>query len=499
MISYNKEYIKSGDGTHIGTTYSGSLTGTLQLPSGTSGITSLIALQDSLREAFSQEGKCLILTCDATVLLQVAPRITSISFSESNNNWVINMPYTITLEWDEEPSSGGEDGDLMPPYIQSITSDWNIEFLEDSNYHTWTLEDGGNTVDTIPYVARISQTCSAVGKRHYECTGTGAGLSSTGWEQARTWVLANLPATPTTAYVVQSGIINLDIDEMGFFNHTRSVVLNEHAGEISVAQSWLVFPSGLNGVPGNALEDYSVEIGSSIDGGTSSVSINGTINGLETRSYGSSPGDFTVTATKYDRALTYWNAMQSRLYWRAQKALENSGATIYNPLNLSALNTSLGHNPKAGTITYSYQYDTRPCNYVTGALIENITMDDQHPTDVIAEIVVPGRSRGPILQEISTVTAGSRSVSVDVVMAPTSGNCTSASTLFSSLISKDNAPVAQVEGLMCALETELVAAYSQVFKVSDTDNWQPKSSRYTRNVTWQFTNCSGTPPSTSFC
>lgn len=500
FLSLSKEYTKSGDGTHIGTLWSVTLTGTLQLPAGTSGITALIALQDNLREAFSDEGKCLVLKCDETTLLQAAPRVTSISFSESNNNWVINMPYTITLEWDEEPSSGGEDGDLMPSYIQNVQCDWSVEFVEDQNYHSWTLDDGSNTVDTLPYVARITNNVNAVGKRHYTCDGSGSGatLVSSAWEQARNWVIDHLASQPTSTVVQNSGILNLDASLMGYYNHTRTVSIHELAGEVSVEQSWLVYPSGISGVPGSALESYTVEIQDTLDG-TTSLSIQGSIRGLEERTYGSSPGNFSITASKYDNALSYWNVVKTRLYWRAKKTLEGSDTTYYNPLNSSALDTSMGHNMGEGSISYSYRYDTRPCNYISGARTENISISEDHPTDVINELIVPGRANGPILQEISTVSAGQRTVSIDVLMAPNSGDCSSQSTLFSSMLAMSTAPKTQVETLLCAYEGELTAAYGQVFKVTDTSNWEPKSARYTRNVTWRFTNCTGSAPATSFC
>src|SRR5690606_3496765 len=144
--------------------------------------------------------------------------------------------------------------------------------------------------------------------------------------------------------------------------------------------------------------------------------------------------------------------------------------------------------------TYTYEYDDRPCNFVTGALSEVITINDNDPTDVFASLTVLGRAAGPILQDIGTVTAATREVSIELVMAiPTgcdSGNC---GVLITS------SPRNQVNNLLCCLEGELTDAYNQVFKSQDTSSWSPKTGRYTRTVQWTYTNCSGDAPSTSFC
>ena len=47
--------------------------------------------------------------------------------------------------------------------------------------------------------------------------------------------------------------------------------------------------------------------------------------------------------------------------------------------------------------------------------------------------------------------------------------------------------------MLCAFQTGLTDAYGQVFKVQDSENWNPKTGRYSRNVEWTYQDCNGTP------
>ena len=126
-------------------------------------------------------------------------------------------------------------------------------------------------------------------------------------------------------------------------------------------------------------------------------------------------------------------------------------------------------------------------------LIENIVIVDNYPTDVFAKLPVLGRARGPVLQSISTVTEQTREISIEAVM-PIPTGCTNIAQLYTSK------PTGQIESLLCDFQTELTDNYQQVFKHNDTENWNPKDGRYSRNVGWTFQNCStGNAPSTSFC
>ena len=164
MVNITKQYLKTGDGTKLGTLFAMGLTGTLTpLPGAVGGISNTVPLVDTLREALTTEGCPFVIKCDETVLWSGNPRIGDLQFSESNNNWVETIPYTLGLEFDVEGS--GEDPSLSPPYIQSATEEWNLEFAQDSSKFSWTLPNTG--ADSNPYLLNITHSISANGVRHY--------------------------------------------------------------------------------------------------------------------------------------------------------------------------------------------------------------------------------------------------------------------------------------------------------------------------------------------
>lgn len=486
FITLDKEYTKDDADEQIGSIFRITLEGTLTpLPDGTGGYDNVDALQDDLRDALSTDGQLFKVACGASTLISAHPRLSNLQFARSTDNWVLTTPYTVTLEWDEEPTGSGEDS--FSPFLKTVKESWNLETAEDKAYYDWDLS---GTPDTSPYTVVLTHTVSAVGKRHYVSGGGSTGtLQKPAWEQARDWVIPRLGYD--SSQITSSGVINLDTADFVAYNHVRTQSIDETAGEFAVSESWLVITPSGSGVAGSALEDFTISIRSSIDADLTSVSIDGNIQGLESRDYGSSPGDYTIDESKYDAALDYWTNVQTKLLGRVNKVLDNEST---RPLSVLPRAKSVAHNPTAGTISYNYEYDDRPCNYINGALSEVITINDNNPTDVFAQLTVLGRAAGPILQSMSTVTAATKEVSIEAVMEIPSGcdtgNC---AVLITS------APTSQVNTLLCCLEGELTDAYNQVFKSQDVASWSPKTGRYTRTVQWTYTNCSGSAPSTSFC
>jgi hypothetical protein len=116
---------------------------------------------------------------------------------------------------------------------------------------------------------------------------------------------------------------------------------------------------------------------------------------------------------------------------------------------------------------------------------------------MIASLTVLGRANGPILQDLGTVTAGSREVSVEAVIAPPSGcDVNGTGTIQAAIGAK---PTNDVTGILCGFQDDLTDNYGQVFKQSDNESWDIKTGRYSRNVSWTFANCDGDGPVTTFC
>jgi hypothetical protein len=460
-----KNITRSANGTKIGTKFNMTLEGTLYASQG--GYATVDPMQDALLSGFNFDGQNLVITCDAATLLSVYPRINEIRLDKSNDNWVHTTPFTIELEWDGDTITG----DI---YVDDINETWSMEFNDEVSQYYWNL--GGGTGDYNSILVNLSHSISAKGINHYESTG-----ALPAWQHAKNYVKSQLGYDGSV--VAQVGVINLNASLFTGYNHIRSVEQDEAGGNYAVNESWIL-TTGYK-----AIEDFTASVKYSTEDGITSIDLQGSIQGLESRSYGTSSGEFTITETKWNAASGYWNVIRPRLLGRAQYAAAMISPNSINPL---ALTYTVGNTPAKGVINYAYTYDTRPCNFITGALSERIVVSDSYPTDVFAVIPIPGRLKGPIMQDMSTVTEHRRNVSIDVVMAP-SGGC---SNIINSIGLK---PTGQVYALLCAIESDLVAMGTQVFKSADSDNWDFKTGRYSRNVEWTFGYCDSYPPSTSFC
>lgn len=468
LMTISRESVKTGDGLNLSELYNISLRGTLILIEGSGSIISIDEMQDDLMAAMSGDGQLFEVKCDSHVLLKAYPRIRNVNFSDGV--WVFRSDYTIDLEFDElAPGSGTS-------FVSAASEEWQVEFADDKSYHTWNLPDGSGA-DTIPYQLRLTHTINATGKSHY----TAAGLPKQAWENARDYVIPRLGYDST--HIQNSGVFNLNVSPFSAYNHSRSTSIGEKDGTFSVTETWMVINSGV-GIAGRALEDYNITFRSGLDTALNSINIEGTIQGLETRSYGTNPGDFSISETKFAAASGYWRVVKDRLLGRANIILDTYSTT--RDLNIIPRSNSIGHNPTTGVITYAYEYDDRPSNCIAGAKSEIITINDNNPADIFGNLTVLGKANGPVLQDMGTQTAFTREVSIEVVMPPATGCPTDATQAALYLAQR---PTAAVNTLINGLQDDLNATYSQVFKTQDTVSWSPKEGRYSRNVGWIAGSC----------
>lgn len=455
IVNIQKQYTKSGDGQNIGVVYAITITGTLVAYKGspnssgtfwtTTGyppdeqlgetlrLKSIIGKQGGLRQLFANEGKILeIVPLDGSTPLSCNPRVIDIQFAEGI--WFDRCDYTITLETDAFRQAGilvGEDS------FQVNGNDNYISAADES----WTIEEDDTRVGVNQKGFRLTHTVSATGKRFYDGTGN---LPKQPWQYAKEWVTAQLGFSEITLQSFTSDILTTPTDE---YNHIINESIDEKAGTFSVTETWLLAND-------SAIEDFSISTRISLDSGYTTVGIEGTITGLESN------------VSKYTNATTKFSSVLALLFSRAQSY---SGYT----LNPDALTQVIGRNPVTGVITYSYEYDSRPTNFISGARSENISIVDTEQADVFSQIAVPGRLKGPILQDIGTRTAFFRTVNIELIMTPpTSTNWTTI------MASKPD-----TSSLVQAIKDTLTSVF-QIFVESDENSWDPKSGRYSRQIRW---------------
>ena len=423
-------------------------------------LSSLLHKQEAIRELFAEEGKLfLIEPLDGTPAVSGYMRVNEIDFPA--DHWINQSKYTITLETDELYGfPGAEDAVLNEDffvddsgnkiYLQEVDEDWGLEFNEQP-------ENEGSA-----HSFRLSHNVSAVGKQAYDATG----LISEPWKQARRWVSPRLGIDNNFLHATSG--LNLPA-YYGGFNHARNENTNEQNGSYSVSETWVISS-------GNIFEDFTVSTSTANEDAKTTVSIEGQITGMDTRN-----SDFEVITTKYSAATTKFDAINPTTIFT--RASSYSGIAS---LNSSALSTTIGRNPVAGTINYSFGYNDRPGTCIAGALSEQISIVDVDPADVFATVPVMGRNAGPILQNISTKTESTRTVSIDVTVAA-SEECPNSVSNVANMLS--DSPSSAVDTIIQAFEDHLVANQDQVFKNQDTNTWMPWDGKYSRTVGWTYQSC----------
>jgi len=484
---------------------------------------------DLLREAFSSDCQPFIVQCglgeEATQIISCNPKIESLNFKESNNNWVNTIPYTITLSYTDtdqfsesdsiisndnsfDPITQGVDPSLLK-FIEDYSVSWNVEFEKESKWFQIDLGEvsrqnySGSSGDYYgidsnnPFEATVTRSINVQGIAG--CVGgsgtvsgaiTASGQFNSAIDNAYRFLQPILTGdyNPIKWGHGVSGITNLTSEYYSKFDHYRSYVTNEVAGSIELTESWIVI--GTSGVSGNLIpckEDFSVNISKSLTEPKTSVSIEGQIRGYETRSFTGEQLPTNTTVTAYSNAALGFSSVNSRLFPRVQYFFEQDVALGTGPapapLNPVPANRTVGHQLNKGIITYNIEYDNRPCSFIEGSLTENITINDTNPTDVFASLAVLGRKQGPILQDIGTVTSPVREINFEVTM-PTPTSC--------SLEGLDQYnPESSVAGLLCDMRASLNSSFQNVYTSNDNSTWNPLTGRYSRTVAWTLSQCSG--------
>lgn len=477
LISFDKQFIKTDAGSGLGTLYSIQLNGFV-IQTGTSfSVDNTFDALYTLKDALDADGKRFQITCDGSPFVDCRPRVVGFNVDDSfSDNYTRSAAYQISFE--VESLSGVDEtinGYDPPAYIRSFGENWSVNFDEDVGY------DNGNN-DQTPIIINITHTMNAQGQAIYDGGTDEVGtLRKEAWQEAKDYLLDKTGFDNNIFEM--SGLLNFDVNDYTIINSNRSVDVDESAGTVNLIENFIAIETGAS-IHGLARETYDVNVTKSIDDALTRVSVNGSIEGFDDYSYGTSPGDFTVTTRKFDNASGYWDSVQGKIYYRANNIYQNlaSGNFAVLTLNTVPVSTTFGTNQPNGTISYTYEFNDRPSNCISNALAENITISDTLPGDLIAQLTVLGRPNGPLLQSIGTKSpALQRTLAIEVVVAPSTG-CTAFSLL-------DARPTGDVDALVSAVETDLTGSYSQVFRTSDSSSWNPKNGRFSQNVTWTYSDC----------
>lgn len=467
IISINDQILRTGGAEAFGKVTQMQLNGTLLAYGGQGGgcqasFEHIINKQQELRDSIDCSG-CYPFTilCGEDVVLQTYARVNTVAINESQDNWVQSAPYTVELEYNQHSGQ-------CNPCLISISNDWTLEPLELKTF----VDESGCSSETQYY--RITHNLAAQGVEC--CSETG---STPGWVIAKQWVYDNLSGTMPE---LTSGIIDVDgISSLSLVDHSRTISSSETEGTYSLQESWTAV---LSGDPPTCMNDYTVEESFSSQERYRVYSINGTVTGFEQRD-----ANFDITSTKLANAIDCWQSIEPQLTGIILCHSNISGC----PLNPIPISSSVTKSPRAGTISYNYVYNQRPLSFFTNAISETISINDNFPTLVVAEIPILGRLSGPLLHNTNTTTSTRRHVSINAVFAPSlncseeTGVCDRFTFLQNELLSGEPS----INQMLCCLETSLESAYPRVYRIEDQRNIDILAGSYNREVTWIYQDCSG--------
>lgn len=411
---------------------------------------------------------------------------------------------------------------------------------------------------------KVTRNVSAVGIP----SGTGTGLLNSTYLNAKKWVDDRLSISLTNTSL--SGLVKTTTPVLPnstyLYNHVRSTSFNIFEGKYEVVDNWLAMPTGMA-----FYEDYTIEMNTD-DKYIHTVSVKGEIRGLSLPTQQSlnsgnvyisgdptlqiniplidasggslssssvpkildsitnSSSYTTMSNTKYINAISGWiYDVKPYLYRRASVAMNSADRTKgyiapyasigsqsppHNPiysrhglLNIIPVATSESHNTRKGVISYSYDFNNK-FTIITGVISENIQIEDSGPTDVIGEAFVLGRALGPVLQNLGTKTASTKSVTVEVSVVPPSSlkgffiqnsDCPlwtggtiykDINTIVSGLQPFGDRPTAFFGSSPVNRSLGLTNVAGQVYTKADNQTWEPTNGRYVRSVTWVYQQCS---------
>lgn len=215
-----------------------------------------------------------------------------------------------------------------------------------------------------------------------------------------------------------------------------------------------------NRVPEDVEDLYTVGSQYSRETGQTVVTIEGTIKGKRVAN-ASDPYQAANVAELYDLASAYWDGKEPNLL---------SVASLYiatEDVNPTPWAKSVSKTPLSGQVGYRYEFSSTKGPCTPGALSESRTVVDTLAVPVFASIPVPGKSEGPVTQDMATITAGTREVTAEVVF-PIADPCAAD-------------PPAEVD------LTPMAPTAPVVRITTNQRSWVPTSGRLTRTMAWYYT------------
>lgn len=442
LYSLSETYTRTADGTALSSQFEITLNGTLLPDRGSPGPTgqffttfstanavdtsintddkkfgSLLKKQRALRDLFTinpgepytgttalknpVEYLLEIKTDDGTTsVLKCKPQIASVSFADSVH--VIKTDYTISIVANEILIDGYNP--VNPTFSQF--GGYNLKSASD----TISVSSDNDFENSYTVTRNISAQSYKAFATEYAATGNVSPfLKAKDWVEKRVTDagLVN-PVTLYSLYAPKGGY--------EYVGHQTSEQADQLGGSYSLQQSWKFIKTTTSGVQ----DDFNITMTSRASGPNSISSshgydkvfrVAGAIKGVH-------PG-----ATGYKRAKDYFENIISVNNFAILKnrITENGSLTnpyitgssyIYGPYGMT-----IAENRRSGTVNYEAEFKEKAVDLTGTAFIDfDVNVSQNTKENFVAEIPVPGRTTGPVIQDIKTTNTTKRNISANFVI-----------------------------------------------------------------------------------
>ncbi len=316
----------------------------------------------------------------------------------------------------------------------------NYTNYPNANPYTHTYSIIHNAISNGPSTASINGTIQGLTNSG---VANGFGIATGLWTNTVRGSLASVIAGVIgSGLVAQPSTVAVGFDRSEnrvTYNANFNVVEQENGSSADYLDTW---ETSFSDTRGRTYGDFSP---------SATVTINGQIIGYAMNG---------SAKDRYNSASTRWNAIKGTLKNRFAPTL--SSASVSDRI-ISRTET---HNKINGIITYSQTHSLRTDISKDGIISEDVNISTQLPKDVFAVQIIPGKSDGPIIQNIGTTTEARKTLTVNFVLEPT-GNKSSAIERFNEL--------------------EAVYAPTGIKYVDNhSEDYNPIVGNYTRTKTWAY-------------
>ena len=523
--SISREDLSSGDGTYLRSKYSITVTGTATIKSNTAQdatvkgqrqnaiqgeaiIVSNLNLQEAAQHG---NGKLTISSYGGhnNKLIFSDARLLSVEMPEQTEEslGVQNLEYTLSFEAylnksNANSQTGSADADTNVLNVSSAEESWELtanEGVFSFKENEFVATGLAPTIPPSPALIRtpyktftLTHTLNAVGIKTFNDAIPAVGDSpavpttvTTAWKSARDWVKSRIcknVETNITTGVNNAGnaeradtIFNplkmgddtdfIDLSEFKSYNLVRTFSSDIAGGSYGVTETWLISEESQA-----VTHEVEASVENSQEAPAASVTVNGTIQGLEKVS----TSDLAIPTTegKYANAQAALVTVLNNAYGLANSVYISSG--VGGSLRTVEINKTIGHNPVTGTITWSVTFDDLVVSFPNAVREDiNVTYENEFGTNkVVAILAILDKADGPIIQDIGTTQEKKVSVSIDLTMEkafrttkPSKGD--NASTLED--LANSYKPTATTGG---------------VYQESRSETWNPKSGAFNLSIGW---------------